>query len=78
MSTHFPDINSNQIVKVAQKLGFVLVKHCGSSHAIYSRKSDNRKTTIPIHGKKSIKRKTIKSICRDLEITIDELRNLIK
>ena len=48
---------------------------------ILGKQIDRRRTTIPIHGKKSIKRKTIKSICRDIEITIeitiDELRDLL-
>ena len=76
MSGYFPDVNSNQIVKIAKKLGFELVRQCGSSHAIYIR-ADNRRTTIPIHGKKSLKRKTIKSICKDFEITINDLKELL-
>jgi len=66
------------MVKVAEELGFRLIRQRGSSHAIYMRKTDKRRTTIPIHGKKSLKRKTIKSICKDLEISINELRNLLK
>jgi predicted RNA binding protein YcfA (HicA-like mRNA interferase family) len=77
MSARFPDINSKQIVKVVEKLGFIFIRQSGTSHAIYFRKADRRRTTIPIHGKKSIKRKTIKSICRDIEITINELRDLL-
>ena len=77
MSTRFPDVNSKQIVKLVEKLGFRFIRQSGTSHAIYFRKADRRRTTIPIHGKKSIKRKTIKSICRDIEITINELRDLL-
>ncbi len=78
MSVSFPSINSKQMVKVAEELGFRLIRQRGSSHAIYMRKTDKRRTTIPIHGKKSLKRKTIKSICKDLEISINELRNFLK
>jgi len=77
MSTRFPDVNSKQIVKVVEKLGFRFIRQSGTSHAIYFRETDRRRTTIPIHGKKSIKRKTIKSICRDIEITLNELRDLL-
>ncbi len=77
MSTRFPDVNSKQIAKVVEKVGFRFIRQSGTSHAIYFREADRRRTTIPIHGKKSIKRKTIKSICRDIEITIDELRDLL-
>jgi predicted RNA binding protein YcfA (HicA-like mRNA interferase family) len=77
MTSIFPDVNSNQMVKIIEKLGFIFVRQTGSSHAIYRRVSDGRRTTIPIHGKKSLKRKTIKSICKDVGITMEELKNLI-
>ena len=59
MTSVFPDVNSKQIVKVVGQLGFEFVRQSGSSHAIYRRTSDNKRTTIPIHGRKSLKRKTI-------------------
>ncbi len=77
MSTRFPNVNLKQIVKVVEKVGFRFIRQSGTSHAIYFREADRRRTTIPIHGKKSIKRKTIKSICRDIEIIINELRDLL-
>ena len=73
MTSIFPDVNSNEIVKIIENLGFIFVRQTGSSHAIYRRDSDGRRTTVPIHGKKSLKRKTIKSICEDAGITIEEL-----
>ncbi len=78
MTSQFPDLNSKQLVKIAEKVGFKFIRQTGSSHAIYMRESDKKRTTIPIHGKKSLKRKTIKSICNDLGITIDELIELVK
>ena len=78
MTSTFPNVNSKQMVKVAAKLGFEFVRQSGSSHAIYRRHKDGRRTAIPMHGKESLKRKTIKSICRDLGITVDELKMLLK
>ena len=75
--SHFPDVNSNEIVKVVEKLSFKFVRQSGTSHAIYFRESDKRRTTIPIHGKKSLKRKTIKVICKDADITINELKDML-
>jgi len=77
MTSTFPDVNSKQIIKIVEKMGFVLIRQSGSSHAIYRRESDGRRTTIPIHGKRSLKRKTVKSICKDLGITIKELKDLL-
>ena len=77
MTSLFPDINSKQIIKVVEQLGFEFVRQSGSSHAIYWRTSDNKRTTIPIHGKKSLKRKTIKSICKDIGITLEKMKDLL-
>ena len=77
MTSTFPDVNSKQIIKIVEKMGFILIRQSGSSHAIYRRDSDGRRTTVPIHGKRSLKRKTVKSICKDLGITIEELKSFL-
>lgn len=77
MTSFFPDVNSKQIIKIVEKLGFEFIRQSGSSHAIYRRLSDGRRTTIPIHGKKSLKRRTLKSICKDVGTNIEELKELI-
>jgi|WetSurMetagenome_2_1015567.scaffolds.fasta_scaffold287641_1 predicted RNA binding protein YcfA (HicA-like mRNA interferase family) len=77
MTRTFPDVNSNEMVRVLKKLGFELIRQCGTSHAIYRREKDGLRTTIPIHVKKSLKRKTIKAICKDAKITIDELKEFL-
>ena len=77
MTSIFPDVNSKQEVKIIEKLGFEFNRQSGSSHAIYRRARDGRRTTIPIHAKKSLKRRTIKSICKDVGISIDQLKELL-
>jgi len=77
MTSLFPDVNSNQIIKVVERLDFQFIRQSGNSHAINKRTSDNKRTTIPIHGKKSLKRKTIKSICMDIGITLEQLKSFI-
>jgi predicted RNA binding protein YcfA (HicA-like mRNA interferase family) len=77
MTSFFPDINSKQIIKIIEKLGIELIRQSGTSHAVYRRASDGRRTTIPVHGKKSLKRRTIKSICKDVGISIEQLKELL-
>jgi predicted RNA binding protein YcfA (HicA-like mRNA interferase family) len=78
MTSFFPDVNSSQIIKVLTKIGFKFSRQSGTSHAIYRRESDGSRTTVPTHGKKSLKIKTIKSICKDAKITVEELRKLLE
>jgi len=77
MTNIFPNVNSKQIIKIVEYLGFEFVRQSGSSHAIFLRAGDNKRTTIPIHGNKSLKRKTIKSICKDVGISLEELNKLV-
>jgi len=77
MSTHFPAVTSKQIIRVLEKLGFVLLRQSGSSHAIYKRALDNRRTVVPVHSGVILKRRTLKSILKDADLTLDKLRELL-
>ncbi len=71
MARRFPQANYSDVVKVAKKLGFYFYKQAKGSHEVW-RRADGRYTTIPHHGSKSIKRKTLKAILQDLQITPQE------
>lgn len=76
MGTRFPTANYRQVAKVARSLGFYLLRQGKGSHEVWKRDSDNRFTTIPNHGKKELKRKTLKSILEDLQILPEEFLKL--
>jgi len=76
MGKKFPVVAYREVAKVAKKLGFYLCRRAKGSHEIWRRDSDGRQTTIPNHGSKPLKRKTFKSILKDLNITLDEFLKL--
>jgi len=76
MSKRFPVANYRQVTKVARKLGFYFCRQAKGSHEIWRRDSDGRQTTIPNHGSKPLKRKTLKSILKDFSITHEEFSRL--
>lgn len=76
MGTRFPNANYRHIAKVAKILGFYLLRQGKGSHEVWKRNSDERFTTIPNHGSKSLKRKTLKSILEDLQISPEEFLKL--
>ncbi len=78
MSSRFPAVTSNEVIKVLKKIGFKFKRQSGSSHAIYFRESDRKRTNVPIHSGKIIKRKTLKSILSDVGLTIKEFNKLRK
>ena len=78
MSPKFPSVTSDEVIKVLNKIGFRFKRQSGSSHAIYYRDADKKRTNVPIHKGKILKRKTFKSILSDIGLTIEEFNEIIK
>ena len=78
MSPKFPSVTSDEVIKVLTKIGFRFKRQSGSSHAIYYRDADKKRTNVPIHKGKILKRKTFKSILSDIGLTIEEFNEIIK
>ena len=76
MSERLPRITPNKIIKVLKKLGFSEVRQSGS-HKIFKNKSGDR-ITVPYHSGKTLHPKLLKSILRDAELSLDELKRLEK
>jgi predicted RNA binding protein YcfA (HicA-like mRNA interferase family) len=76
MSPKFPAVTSDEVIAVLKKICLKFKRQWGSSHAIYYRVSDGRRTVVPIHAGKIVKRKTFKSIVVDSGLTIDEFIEL--
>jgi len=76
MSPKFPALTSDEVIKVLKKTGFRFKRQSGSSHAIYYRDFDKRRTNVPVHSGKIIKRKTFKSILSSAGLTIEEFEKL--
>lgn len=71
-----PVIKSRELIRVLQKLGF-FKHHQVGSHAQFKH-TDGRRITIPIHSGKDLKRKILKGIIDDLEITVEKFISLLK
>lgn len=59
----YPALNAKQVVKILERAGFSFVRQKGS-HAIYEKEEDNQvfAVVVPMHGKKDLLPKTLKSI----------------
>lgn len=76
MSEKIPRITAKQIIPVLEKLGFVFSRQSGS-HKIYKR-FDGRRATVPVHSAKVLHPKILKSIIKDADITVEDLRRFLK
>ena len=72
MGLKFPASNYRDVARIAKKLGFYFYRQAKGSHEIWRRDEDGRQTTIPNHGSKIIKRRTLKSILEDFQISAEQ------
>ena len=75
MTQKFPVVNGLELVRDLQTIGFVSKRQKGS-HLHLFRESDKRRVTVPIHKGKVIPIGTLKSILKDADMTVDQLRKL--
>lgn len=71
-----PIINSKELIRVINKLGFFEWHRVGS-HAQFKHPS-GRRVTVPIHAGKDIRKKLLKGVINDLDISIGEFIKLLK
>ena len=71
-----PIIKAKELIQVLNKLGFFKFHQVGS-HAQFKH-LDGRRTTISIHSGKDVPIGTLKSILRDIEISVEELLIILR
>ena len=75
MTPKLPPVSAKELVRVAERLGFIFRRQNGS-HAIYVRASDQARVVIPMHGGE-LKRKTLRGVIQDLRVTVEEFHNML-
>ena len=75
MSEKLPRVKPAKVIKVLEHLGFSLVRQSGS-HKIY-KNNEGVRVTVPYHSGKILHPKLLKSILRDIELSIEEFKKLL-
>ena len=76
MIPRLPVVQAKDVVRVAQKLGFVFDRQRGS-HGVYYRDRDRARVVVPMHAGKDIPPGTVRAIIEDLGVTAEEFRALL-
>jgi len=76
MIEKLPRVTAAETIRALEKAGFFFSRHSGS-HKIYKNK-EGKRTTVAYHSGKILHPKTLKSILRDANLTIEEFNNLLK
>jgi predicted RNA binding protein YcfA (HicA-like mRNA interferase family) len=72
MSERPPRLTAKEIIRILERRGFVLSRSSGS-HLIYKNAAGKR-VTIPAHAGKTLHPKVLQSILRDMDMTMDQLK----
>ncbi|MBI1922969.1 type II toxin-antitoxin system HicA family toxin [Candidatus Poribacteria bacterium] len=76
MNPRLPRVTAAQVIRVLDKIGFVLTRQSGS-HKIY-KNAVGRRVTVPFHAGKILHPKMLKSILADAGLTVEEFVQLLK
>ena len=70
-----PVISGKDLIKLLQRMGFVLLRTNGSHHRL--RHPDGRVTTVPVHGNDDLPKGLLRKIIReDLKLTMEEFASI--
>jgi predicted RNA binding protein YcfA (HicA-like mRNA interferase family) len=75
MSEKLPRLTATDIIRVLEKAGFFLSRQSGS-HKIYKNNSGKR-VTVPYHSGDILHPKVLKSIMKDADLSIEDLKQLL-
>jgi predicted RNA binding protein YcfA (HicA-like mRNA interferase family) len=69
--TRLPRLKGKEVVRLLGRIGFQIVRTRGSH--VFLRHEDGRVTTVPTHSGETLGPGLLRSILRDVEITVDQL-----
>ncbi len=69
--TRLPRLKGKELVRLLEKLGFEMVRTRGSH--LFLRHADGRVTTVPVHAGETVGPGLLRSILRDVELSVDDL-----
>jgi predicted RNA binding protein YcfA (HicA-like mRNA interferase family) len=69
--TRLPRLRGKELIRALGKIGFEVVRSRGSHFLL--RHSDGRTTTIPVHSGEALGPGLLRSILRDIELSVDDI-----
>jgi predicted RNA binding protein YcfA (HicA-like mRNA interferase family) len=75
VSQRLPRVTAAEVIRVLEKIGFVLSRQSGS-HKIY-KNTEDRRVTVPFHAGKILNPKLLKSILNDAGLTVEKFIELL-
>ena len=69
--TRLPRLKGKEMVRALERVGFMVIRTRGSH--VFLKHEDGRVTTVPVHSGETLGPGLLRSILRDVELSVDEL-----
>ncbi len=76
MSEKLPRVTADKVIKVLERVGFILVRQSGS-HKIYKNR-EGKRVTVPYHSGKILHPKVLRNILRDADLIVKRFKELMR
>ena len=76
MTGKLPRVEAVQVIRVLERIGFVLVRQSGS-HRIYKNK-EGKRVTVPFHSGRTLHPKVLRNILDDAGLEVETLKGLLQ
>jgi predicted RNA binding protein YcfA (HicA-like mRNA interferase family) len=73
--TRLPRLKAKELIRALRRAGFEVIRVRGSHH--YLKHPDGRATIVPFHAGETIGLGLLKSVLNDVEMTAEQLRDLL-
>jgi predicted RNA binding protein YcfA (HicA-like mRNA interferase family) len=73
--TRLPRIKGKELIRALERAGFTIERTRGSH--VFLKHSDGRATAVPVHSREIIGPGLLRAILRDVEMTAEDLRELL-
>jgi predicted RNA binding protein YcfA (HicA-like mRNA interferase family) len=73
--TRLPRVKGREVVRALEKVGFIIDRTRGSH--VFLKHPDGRATAVPVHSGETLGPGLLRAILRDVELSVDELIDLL-
>jgi predicted RNA binding protein YcfA (HicA-like mRNA interferase family) len=73
--TRLPRLKGKELVRALERIGFRSIRTRGSH--VFLKHHDGRVTTVPVHSGETMGPGLLRSILRDIELSMEELNQLL-
>ena len=77
MAPRYPVVSGKATKRALERAGFSLNRIVGSHHVMRKTGEPTRNVTVPIHGNRDLRRKTLKAILAQAGLSVDEFLTLL-